>query len=182
VSIRALAAAGLALAALAAGCGGDSEGSPIPAEQASELQRQLDSVAGRIRDGSVGACLDAIQDSPRGDNVTTVNGIIDSLPGRVDQDVRDALQRSFDRLFDLVSQRCDELQQTDKTTTETTETTPTDTTPTDTTPTDTTPTDTTPTDTTPTTPEVPTLPTVPDQGGQGDGSGSGGAGAPGQGL
>jgi hypothetical protein len=178
VRARAIAATGLALAALAAGCGGDSEGSPIPAQQASDLQRQLDSVAGRIRDGSVGACLDAIQDSPRGDNVTTVNGIIDSLPAGVDQDVKDALQRSFDRLFDLVSQRCDDLQQTDTTTTET-NTTPTETTPTDTTPTETTPTETTPTETTPTTP-APTLPTVPDQG-NGNGNGSGGAGAPGAG-
>ena len=113
MSIRATAATGLALAALAAGCGGDSEGPPIPADAASDLQRQLDSVAGRIREGSAGACLDVIQDSPRGDNVTNVNRTIDSLPARVDEDVRDALQRSFDHLFDLVNERCSELEQTD---------------------------------------------------------------------
>lgn len=179
MSIRAIAATGLALAALAAGCGGDSEGSPIPADAASDLQRQLDSVAGRIREGSAGACVDVIQDSPRGDNVTNVNQTIDALPARVDEDVRDALQQSFDHLFDLVNERCSELEQTD-----TTETTPpeAETTP-ETTPADTTPTDTEPqtTPTTPTTPTVPDTPTTPDQGNQGDGSGSGGAGAPGEG-
>jgi hypothetical protein len=180
VRARAIAATCLALAALAAGCGGDSEGSPIPADQASDLQQQLDSISGRISQGSAGACLDAIRESPRGDNVTEVNQIIDGLPEKVDGDVRDALQRSFDHLFDLVNERCSELEQTDTTTTET-DTTPTDTTPTDTTPTDTTPTDTTPTDTTPTTPTTPVTPTTPDQGDQGDGSGSGGAGAPGEG-
>jgi hypothetical protein len=178
VRARAIAATGLVLAALAAGCGGDSEGSPIPAAKASDLQRQLDSIALRIRQGSVGACLDAIRDSPRGDNVTNVNQIIDSLPRRVDPDVRDALQRSFDHLFDLVNERCAELEQTNTTTTETappetqatTETAPPETTPTETEP-----------QTTPTTPITPETPTTPDQGDQGDGSGSGGAGAPGEG-
>ncbi len=173
--IRALAAAGLALAALAAGCGGDSEGAPIPAAKASDLQRQLDSVAGRISNGSVGACRDAIQDSAGGDNVTEVDQIIGSLPADVDQNVKDALQRSFDHLFDLVSRRCDELQQTETTPPKTTETQTVETVPPETTPTTTEP------QTTPTTPTAPdtTTPTVPDLGNNGDGSG--GAGAPGAG-
>ena len=139
-------------------------------------------MSGRISNGSVGACLDVIQDNPSGDNLTTVNDIIDSLPGRVDQNVRDALQRSFDHLFDLVGQRCDELQQTKTTPTETTETQTVETVPPETTPTNTAP-QTTPT--TPTTPE--TTPTIPDQGNNGNGEGNGnnngggGAGAPGEG-
>jgi hypothetical protein len=177
VRLRALAAAALALAALAAGCGGDSEGSPVPAAKASDLQRQLDSVSGRISNGSVGACLDAIQDNPSGDNVTKVNDIIDSLPASVDQNVRDALQRSFDHLFDLVSQRCDELQQTKTTPPETTETQTVETVPPKTTPTNTEPQTTPTTPTPPTTPD--TTPTVPDQGG--NNNGGGGAGAPGEG-
>jgi hypothetical protein len=88
-----------------------------------------------------------------------VQQIVDTLPRDVDAQVRDALARSFDRLFELVAQDCNERDQTETETTPTeTETTPTET---ETIPTETTPppteTTTTPT-TTPTTPEVPTTP------------------------
>jgi hypothetical protein len=147
-------------ALLVAGCGSDKEPKPsIPAASTSELLRQLSSIESRFDFGD-GACNDIDE------NQQSVNDTIAALPSSVDSDVRNALQDSFDHLFDLTSWQCDvkKGQQTD-TNTETTQTqtttteTQTETTQTDTTPTDTTPTDTTPTDTTPTTP--------PDQGGGG---------------
>jgi hypothetical protein len=160
----------LAAAALAAaGCGSDKEPKPsIPASATAEFQKQLSSIEDRFNFGG-GACNDIAE------NQKSVNDDIAALPSSVDSDVRNALQDSFDHLFDLTSSQCDDKkgQQTD-TNTETTETSTTTTetqttTETDTTPTDTTPTDTTPPDTTPTTP--------PDDGGD-----QGGGGAQGPGL
>jgi hypothetical protein len=176
VSARTTVAAGLALAAIAVGCGGDDEGAPIPNRQATELLGQLDSVSSRIANGSTAACRNVIEGGDT--NVDTVQRIIDSLPASVDGDVRDALEQSFDRLFELVGEKCADIEQGQ------TDTTPTETTPpaTETTPTETTPpaTETTPTETTPpsTTPEGPTTPTTPGDFG-GGGGGSGGAEAQG---
>ena len=161
----------LVAAALAAtGCGSDNEPKPsIPAASTNELLRQLSSIEARFNFGD-GACNDIDE------NQTSVNDTIAALPQSVDADVRNALQDSFDHLFDLTSSQCDDKKgeqtdtstQTTETQTETT-TTSTETTQTETTPTDTTPTDTTPTDTTPTTP--------PDNGG--GNQGGGGAQGPG---
>jgi hypothetical protein len=154
-------------ALLVAGCGSDKQPKPsIPAASTTELLRQLSSIESRFDFGD-GACNDIDE------NQQSVNDTIAALPSSVDSDVRNALQDSFDHLFDLTSSQCDDKkgQQTD-TNTETTETstttteTQTDTTSTDTTSTDTTPTDTTPTDTTPTTP-----PDTGDQGGGAQGPG-----------
>jgi hypothetical protein len=148
-------------AAFGAGCGADEEPKPsIPAQAATDLDARLAEVERRM-DAGGGACNDITRDTE-----PAVHQILAGLPSSVDSDVRNALQDSFDHLFDLTSSQCDvkKGQQTD-TNTETTQTqtttteTQTETTQTDTTPTDTTPTDTTPTDTTPTTP--------PDQGGGG---------------
>jgi hypothetical protein len=172
VSARSAAAAGLALLALLAGCGGDDEGKPIPAAQADALQAQLDGIEGRLDAGSAGACRDVVEGDDT--NVKAVQDQIDALPADVDADVRDALQRSFDRLFQLVNDECNRLEGEETST----ETTPTETTPpatvTETVPTTpaTTP---TATATTPSTTESPS--TAPGQ----DGDGSGGAGAPGAG-
>jgi hypothetical protein len=161
----------------AAGCGSDDEGAPIPAESAALLQNQLNSVESRIN-GSLGAC-DDVTEEPGDPNTTQVQRAIDGLPGDVDQDVRDALQGGFDRLFELVEQRCAELRE-EQTDTETTpETTPETDTETETDTTDTT--DTLPTETEPTTPtdttEEPTTPTVPENPSDGsegtDGQGGG---------
>jgi hypothetical protein len=170
VRLRTLTALLLVLAACAAvGCGADEETKPsIPATASAELLKRLDSVEGRFNFGD-GACNNIPEDQ------RLVNDQIAALPSSVDPDVRNALQDSFDHLFDLTSQQCDKTkgQQTDTNTettdttetitetTSTTETTPTDTTPTDT---NTTPTDTAPTDTGP--PETP--------------GGGGGAQGPGQ--
>lgn len=120
----------LALAAgLAAGCGSDDEdgGAPIPQQAAVDLESRLAEVERRIEAGG-GACAD-IQTNTK----PSVDAIIGSLPSDVDPDVREALEDSFDRLFELSEQDCDEQkgQETEaepppeiETETETTETAP----------------------------------------------------------
>jgi hypothetical protein len=149
--ISLLLALGACLAA--AGCGSsDNKGAPIPADAANQLDRRLTEAENRLAEGSVGACEDVLNDTRPG-----VEQILSSLPRKVDPDVRDALQQSFENLWSLVDRECANKsgdQPTKSTPTTTPETTPTETqtettptTPTDTTPTDTTPTDTTPGDT-----------------------------------
>jgi len=127
-----------AIAAGAAGCGSDDEGKPIPQDSAAALERQLGSIQSRFEVGG-GACGDITGGNDP--NSTPVQQTIDSLPDNVDKDVRNALQDSFDRLFQLVEEQCKsepEPQQTETETTPTqTETTPTETTETETTPTQT---------------------------------------------
>ena len=158
----------LALTALVAGCGSDKEGKPIPADQAAALQKQLDSIDNRFDFGD-GACADIESKS-----IPAVRQELDSIPSSVGSDVRDALRRSFDRLFELTATQCDEQRGQD--------TTPTDTTTTETTPTQTTTTDTTTTETTPTqtTPEKKQKEKTPKSGGKKapENNGGGGAGAP----
>ena len=161
----------LALALVAAGCGGDDEGKPIPAASATALDAQLDGVQARLDNGTAGACKDILE-GPRGPNLEQVNQIIESLPDDVDSDIRSALQDSFDNLWDRVQDTCDDLSQKQESQQPTqTETTPTETTPTETTPTETTPTETT---TTPTSPDEAPLPNDGDGNGGGvDGNGNG---------
>jgi hypothetical protein len=95
----------LALAAgLAAGCGSDDEpeGTPIPRQAAADLESRLAEVERRM-DAGGGACADI-----QNDTEPAVDSIVSSLPSDVDADVRDALQESFDRLFQLTEQECDE--------------------------------------------------------------------------
>ena len=154
-------------AVVATGCGADEEPKPsIPADSAQALQARLDEVQRRF-DAGGGACGDIINDTQ-----PSVESIIASLPSSVDADVRGAVADSFDRLFELTAEQCDDQEaSTTPTETETTDTTETETTPTETTPTtDTTVTETTPTETTPTTETVP--PPAGD-GGTGGGAGPG---------
>ena len=147
--ITVLLALGACLAA--AGCGGDDEGKPIPAATATALQSELDNIQARVDNGSAGACRDILEGS-RGPNKQRVQQLIDSMPDSVDSDVRSALQDSFDNLWDLVDQDCQDkadkeqsqMQEQPEEQPTQTETTPTETTPTETTPTETTPTETTP--------------------------------------
>jgi hypothetical protein len=134
----------------AAGCGSDNEGKPIPAATASALQTELDNIQARVDNGSAGACRDILEGS-RGPNKQRVQQLIDSMPDSVDSDVRSALQDSFDNLWDLVEQDCQDKADKEGSQKQAppeqptqTETTPTETTPTETTPTETTPTETTP--------------------------------------
>jgi hypothetical protein len=96
----------LALAAgLAAGCGDDEEnGEPIPPDQAAALQRQLESIENRFQFGG-DACADITGNADP--NTTAVRSVLDSLPQDVDPDLRDSLEQSFDRLFELVQEQCD---------------------------------------------------------------------------
>ena len=174
--LRVIFAVALVAAAVAVtGCGGDDMGKGIPAATATALDTQLDGVESRLAQGSAGACRDILEaPDSRGPNKKNVETLIDEMPDDVDSDVKSALEDSFDHLWDLVQQECDDKadKQDTKTDTTPTDTTPTDTTPTDTTPTDTTPTDTTPTDTN-TSPDEAPLPNDGDGNGNGNGNGGG---------
>jgi hypothetical protein len=168
--ILALALAATALAA--AGCGGDEEGKGIPQTTANGLLAQLEGVQRRIDQGSAGACKDILEGS-NGPNKQQAQDLIDSLPGDVDADVKSALQDSFDNLWDLVEQECEDKasEEEEKNTTPTeTATTPTET-QTETAPPET-ETETTPTQTIP--PSEEELP-------EGEGNGNGGGAVPGTG-
>jgi len=163
-----------AAAATFAGCGGDEEGKGIPAATADSLFAQLDNVQARITQGSAGACKDILE-GPRGPNKERVQDAIDSLPDDVDADVKSALQDSFDHLWDLVEQECEDRASKEETNTTPTEneqeTTPTET-QTETTPTET---ETAPT-TTETAPENAPLPNDGNGNGGVPGAGDGGGG------
>jgi hypothetical protein len=154
--ISLLLALGACLAA--AGCGSDDEGGKkIPAATAAALAAQLDKVQERLDNGTPGACKDILE-GPRGPNRGAVQELIDALPGDVDQDVRDALQESFDNLWSLVESKCEDLKPDEPAQTETQTQTQTEETPTETesVPTETTP---PPTETTP-----PATETIPPEG------------------
>jgi hypothetical protein len=90
-------------AGLAAGCGSDDEeGAPIPAGAAQQLESRLAEIERRF-DFAGGACNDILDDSQ-----PAVADIIYSLPDDVDPDIRDSLEQSFVRLFELTEQECDE--------------------------------------------------------------------------
>lgn len=130
--LRTITTVALALAAgLAAGCGADDEGQPLPQASAAELLGQLQSIQDRFQ-GGADACADITEGEDT--NTAVVQRTLDSLPDRVDADVRDAVSQGFDRLFELVQQECGAEQEQTETnteptepTTDTTETTPTDT-------------------------------------------------------
>ena len=157
----------LVLGVVLAGCGGDKEGKPLPAAQVQLLNGRLDEAERRLADGSEGACKDIL-----GDTQPEVGRIIDSLPNDVDADVRDALTESFDNLWNVVDDRCQEI--ADQSKPEPTQTEPTQT---QTTQTETTQTETTQTETTQTEPDTAPLPN--DGNGNGNGNGTGGGVSPG---
>ncbi len=168
----------VAVSLAVAGCGGDEEGKPIPAATATALNNELDGVQRRLDEGSAGACRDILE-GPREPNVPRVQDLIDAMPDDVDSDVRSALEDSFDKLWDLVQEDCDDKAQEEKSQQEPEPTTTEETTP-ETTPTETTPPETTPTETTP--PDEEPLPPEGDGDngggvpGNGNGNGNGGGG------
>jgi hypothetical protein len=89
---------------LAAGCGSDDEGTPIPANIADQLQTRLDEIQRRFEFGN-GACADIENDSK-----PAVEELVASVPNDVDADVRQALEESFDRLFELTAEQCEQQQ------------------------------------------------------------------------
>jgi hypothetical protein len=144
------------LCVVAAGCGGDEEGKPLPSAQVQLLNGRLDETQRRLDDGSAGACRDILDDTR-----PEVGKVIDSLPNDVDADVRDALVESFDNLWSLVDDRCQEAEQDEQSQEPEPEPTQTETTETETAPPETTTTETTP----PATEELPP---------EGDGDNNGG--------
>ena len=93
----------VACGAVLAACGGDDEGRGIPRASASTLQRQLDSILSRFEAGDA-ACRDVLEGDDT--NRDAVQKTLDALSENVDQDVRNALRDSFDRLFELVDEEC----------------------------------------------------------------------------
>jgi outer membrane biosynthesis protein TonB len=157
----------LALAAclVAAGCGSDEEGEPIPANIAGQLQTRLDEIERRFEFGN-GACADIQNDS-----LPAVEDLLASVPENVDADVRQGLTDGFDRLFVLTEDQCEQTQ---------TETEPEPTPEPEPVPTDTTETTTQPTETAPPPTETEEPPAVdtetapaPDEDGEGEGDESG---------
>jgi hypothetical protein len=159
----------------AAGCGSDDEeGKPIPRAQVQALETRLSEAQRRLDDGSAGACRDILNDTQ-----PAVRQILSSIPSSVEPDVRDALSQSFDNLWNLVDEECQNLEPDEQAQPEPTEpdatTTETQTEPTETTPPE--------TDTEPTTPEEQPLP--PDGDGESggaippEGNGNGGGVGPG---
>jgi hypothetical protein len=159
----------LVLGVVLAGCGGDKEGKPLPAAQVQLLNGRLDEAERRLADGSEGACKDILDDTQ-----PEVGRIIDSLPDDVDADVRDALTESFDNLWNVVDDRCQEI--ADQSKPEPTKTEPETDTETDTTETE--PETDTETDTTTTTTTEPDTAPLPNDG---NGNGNGNDGIPGTG-
>ena len=95
-----------------AGCGSDDEqGEPIPQTTATEIARLLDGVRQRYdaaqEPGKKGACDDIDRDS-----YPAIEDQIESLPADVDEDVRDALESSLDRLKELTSDGCSNIEDT----------------------------------------------------------------------
>jgi hypothetical protein len=171
--VKTLTLTALLLAALAAGCGADEESQPtIPADTAAALETQLDSIQQRFEFPGGQACGDIT--SGADPNTTPVQTLVASVR---DEEMRSALEDSFNRLFELVESECAELQE-EQSQTDTTDTTETQTTETTTeTTTDTTETVPPTTDTTETLPPTDTIPTETLPDGEDDGGGGFGPGA-----
>ena len=94
-------------AALGAGCGGSDEpkGKPIPRALAASLNKELDAVQRRFDEGGPGPCGD-IEDRSQPD----VERLLAQIPSNVDPEVRRALRQSFDRLWQLAGQQCNDTE------------------------------------------------------------------------
>ena len=108
----ALATAIATCAGLAApGCGSseEPEGRPLPRQSVAELQKRLDEIERRYRDGidngNAGACQDIQTDS-----IPAVDQIVAGLPNDVDPELRDAVDESFARLEELTREDCAEVE------------------------------------------------------------------------
>ena len=108
---RQLAGALSACALLAIGCGSSKqpEGEPLPRQSVAELQKRLDEIERRYRDGiedgNVGACEDIQTDS-----IPAVEEIVGGLPAGVDPELRDAVDGSFARLEELTREGCADVE------------------------------------------------------------------------
>jgi hypothetical protein len=174
--LTAVAAAVLAL--LAAGCGGsdEPEGAKLPQSVADTLRQQLDSISGRVANGSSGACDDIYLSGPEGGNVEPIDAALRSIPSDVDPEIRSALDESVQRLQQLVDEECDGIRAAER---REQETVPDETTETETIPTET---ETVPTETETVPTDTETAPVAPPDTGEREPNGNGpdGNGPPGQ--
>jgi len=107
-----LAAAALVLgAALLGACGGNSSSSELTSTTASSLQSKLDQVE---------QAVDSRDCSGAAQQVAALRQQVESLPSRVDADLRDALDSSARRLETLVADQCQAETTTDQPTVGTT--------------------------------------------------------------
>ena len=74
------------LALLAAGCGGEDEGRPIPASLREQLEGRLEETENRLDARVVGACDDIDNDTE-----PEVERILTSLPSDTDAEIRERL-------------------------------------------------------------------------------------------
>ena len=106
------AVAAIAAATTLAACGGDSEPEPsIPLEDAEALVATLDEIRANVDAGSCTVASGEVQE---------FEDELNQLPGDVDDEVRDQLQRGALHLAELVDEQCDEPEP--ETTTEETQT------------------------------------------------------------
>ena len=147
------------------GCGNDSKGRPIPAQQADSLIKNIQAADQYSADGSCGRAHTKVRDA---------KFVLSQIPNNVDPDVRKGVSDGLDHLNSLIDGECERPQktQTDTTPTET-QTTVTETQPTQT---ETTLTGTSPTETTPTQTSTTTTGTGGTPPGQANGGGAGGEG------
>ncbi len=168
----------VAAAAFIVGCGdsGEPEGEKLPQSVADALTQQLDSVAGRVANGSAGACDDIYLSASEGGNIEPIDAVLSSIPSAVDPEIRSALEQSVERLKQLVDEECSDVRAAEQ---EQQETVPDETTETETVPTAT---ETTPTETETTPTETESAPPIDEDGDGGGPNGRGptGDGPPGQ--
>ena len=145
----------LALAAVAAGCGGDDSGAQIPQENADQML----ATAQEIEQASSSQECDTAKSG-----TTDLRGQVDELEGDVDGEIYDALSQMVSRLDEQLDSECAETGTSEPETTETTETVAPE-------PTTTTPTETTTTTTEPAPEEEEEEAPAPEPPGQGGGGG-----------
>jgi len=96
--LRALAALSCGAALLAAGCGGDGGGKPIPTALAKRISGELDLVQRRVE---TVACDDLPEQSYR-----DLDRLLEQIPENTDPDVRDALRDGVKDLQGLADEEC----------------------------------------------------------------------------
>lgn len=90
------------------GCGNadESDGEKLPTATADQLSAQLVSISERVASRNAGACGDIFEPDPVG-NIEAIDTTMAGIPGRVDRDIRTALEQSIDRLKQLIDTECE---------------------------------------------------------------------------
>jgi len=104
---RGLALAPLLAAALAAGCGGEEKGAPLPRAQAASIVSNLDEIRRRME--AENACGDIVEE-----DYPAIEAELARLPEDVDPDLRRALKDSVKRLRELTDEECQRIKEEKK--------------------------------------------------------------------